>query len=65
MNIKCMAFDAALADRIREALPRSRAISERKMFGGLAFLMNMPTPDGPNWGVPRAFFPVSVGAAVI
>jgi TfoX/Sxy family transcriptional regulator of competence genes len=35
-----MAFDAGLADRIRHALPRSRAISERKMFGGLAFLMN-------------------------
>jgi TfoX/Sxy family transcriptional regulator of competence genes len=35
-----MAFDAGLADRIREALPRSHAISERKMFGGLAFLIN-------------------------
>ena len=35
-----MAFDAGLADRIRQVLPKSRAISERKMFGGLAFLMN-------------------------
>jgi TfoX/Sxy family transcriptional regulator of competence genes len=35
-----MAFDAGLADRIREVLPRSPAISERNMFGGLAFLMN-------------------------
>jgi len=35
-----MAFDAELADRIRQVLPGNRAISERKMFGGLAFLMN-------------------------
>ena len=35
-----MAFDAGLADRIRLVLPRSPAISERKMFGGLAFLMD-------------------------
>lgn len=35
-----MAFDAGLADRIRLLLLRKRAISERKMFGGLAFLMN-------------------------
>jgi TfoX/Sxy family transcriptional regulator of competence genes len=35
-----MAFDAGLADRIRLVLPKNRAIAERKMFGGLAFLMN-------------------------
>jgi TfoX/Sxy family transcriptional regulator of competence genes len=35
-----MAFDAGLADRIRVVLSRSRAISERRMFGGLAFLLN-------------------------
>ncbi|MSV29022.1 MAG: TfoX family protein [Bryobacterales bacterium] len=35
-----MAFDAGLAGRIRRALPGNRAISERKMFGGLAFSMN-------------------------
>jgi TfoX/Sxy family transcriptional regulator of competence genes len=35
-----MAFDAGLADRIRLVLPKNRAITERKMFGGLAFLMN-------------------------
>ena len=35
-----MAFDAGLADRIRRILPTNRAISERKMFGGLAFMMN-------------------------
>ena len=35
-----MAFDAGLADRIRLVIPRNRAISEWKMFGGLAFLMH-------------------------
>jgi len=35
-----MVFDEGLADRIRLVVPRSRATSERKMFGGLAFLMN-------------------------
>lgn len=33
-----MAFDAGLADRIRGMLPQDRAIAERRMFGGLAFL---------------------------
>jgi TfoX/Sxy family transcriptional regulator of competence genes len=36
----CMAFDAGLADRIRLVMPRNRAITERKMFGGLAFLLH-------------------------
>lgn len=35
-----MAFDEGLADRIRMNLPRSRAIAERKMFGGIAFFCN-------------------------
>ena len=35
-----MAFDEGLADRIRRTLPRGRSISERKMFGGLAFFLN-------------------------
>ncbi len=33
-----MAYDEALAERIRRALGRRRDISEKKMFGGLAFL---------------------------
>ena len=33
-----MAFDEGLADRIRRSLPDDPAISECKMFGGLAFL---------------------------
>jgi TfoX/Sxy family transcriptional regulator of competence genes len=35
-----MAYDEDLADRVREALPGDAPIDERKMFGGLAFLLN-------------------------
>ncbi|MDQ4065636.1 MAG: TfoX/Sxy family protein [Actinomycetota bacterium] len=35
-----MAYDEDLADRIRELLPNRRGIVEKKMFGGLAFLVN-------------------------
>lgn len=35
-----MAFSEALAQRVREVLGKRKGISERKMFGGLAFLLN-------------------------
>jgi TfoX/Sxy family transcriptional regulator of competence genes len=35
-----MAFDKALAARVREVLARKEGTTERKMFGGLAFLLN-------------------------
>jgi len=35
-----MAFDAGLAQRIREALGERPGLSERHMFGGLAFMLN-------------------------
>jgi len=35
-----MAYDEKLAQRIREVLERRRGIREKKMFGGLAFLVN-------------------------
>lgn len=35
-----MAFSEALAQRIREALGERKGITKRKMFGGLAFLLN-------------------------
>src|SRR5438046_187314 len=35
-----MAFDQALADRVRKVLARRKDVTERKMFGGLAFLLN-------------------------
>lgn len=34
-----MAYDEALADRIRTALADRDDVSERKMFGGLAFMV--------------------------
>ena len=35
-----MAYDEELADRIRELLSGVRAVTEKKMFGGLAFLIH-------------------------
>ncbi len=35
-----MAYDEVLANRIREQLAGVEAVSEKKMFGGLAFLVN-------------------------
>ena len=35
-----MAYDDKLAERVREVLKRRRGISEKKMFGGLAFMVN-------------------------
>ena len=35
-----MAFDEGLADHIREALSGREGFSERKMFGGIGFMLN-------------------------
>ena len=35
-----MAYDESLAGRVRQVLKRRRGISEKKMFGGLAFLVH-------------------------
>jgi hypothetical protein len=35
-----MAYDEALAERIRELFIGNRGVSEKRMFGGLAFLIN-------------------------
>jgi TfoX/Sxy family transcriptional regulator of competence genes len=35
-----MAFDEALAARIRDALARKRGVEKKKMFGGVGFLLN-------------------------
>ena len=34
-----MAFDEALADRVREVLAARPELSERRMFGGIAFML--------------------------
>ena len=35
-----MAFSEALAERIRQALARRKSVEEKKMFGGVGFLLN-------------------------
>src|ERR1700730_1208918 len=35
-----MAFDETLADRIRQQLARRKNVEEKKMFGGIGFLLN-------------------------
>lgn len=35
-----MAYDAGLADRIRSVLERTAKFEEKKMFGGVAFMVN-------------------------
>ena len=35
-----MAFDDKLAERIRKRLSKRRGLTEKRMFGGLAFLLN-------------------------
>jgi TfoX/Sxy family transcriptional regulator of competence genes len=35
-----MAYDEELAGRVRGLLPKRKAIAEKKMFGGVAFLLN-------------------------
>jgi TfoX/Sxy family transcriptional regulator of competence genes len=35
-----MAYDEALADRVRELISAEAGLTEQKMFGGLAFLIN-------------------------
>ena len=35
-----MAYDEGLAERLRDALSEQRNLTEKKMFGGLAFMLN-------------------------
>jgi hypothetical protein len=51
-----MAFDESVAARVRTTLTRLPGVTEKKMFGGLAFLVNGnmccgvlgATPNSPN-----------------
>src|SRR3954466_5983012 len=38
--LRAMAYDEELADRLREVLAGVKGLSEKRMFGGLAFLVN-------------------------
>ncbi len=35
-----MAVDAALAEKVRRAIPKGSKVEEKKMFGGLTFMVN-------------------------
>jgi TfoX/Sxy family transcriptional regulator of competence genes len=35
-----MAYDEPLAERVREAIGKRKGVTERKMFGGIAFMLN-------------------------
>ena len=37
---RAVAYDEELADRIRESIAKQKGVSEKRMFGGLAFLIN-------------------------
>jgi TfoX/Sxy family transcriptional regulator of competence genes len=39
-SVAQMSFDEGLAQRVREALGSRRRVTERRMFGGLAFLLD-------------------------
>ncbi len=43
-----MAYDERLAERVRVALERRRGVTEKKMFGGIAFLVNGNMSCGVN-----------------
>ena len=40
LGIAIMAFDSGLAQRVREVLGERRGVTEKAMFGGLAFLID-------------------------
>jgi hypothetical protein len=39
-HVDCMAYDEQLAERVRAELDDRVAFDEKKMFGGLAFMVN-------------------------
>src|SRR3954453_11037625 len=61
-----MAYDEDLANRLRELLAGEDAITERKMFGGLAFLLrgNMSVSASRNGGLLARIDPDDTDAAL-
>ncbi len=55
-----MAFDAQLADRVRKLLARRKGFSEKRMFGGVGFLLN----DNMCCGILRSDLILRLGADV-
>ena len=61
-----MAYDEDLANRLRELLADEDAITEKKMFGGLAFLLhgNMTVSASGKGGLLARIDPADTDAAV-
>ena len=61
-----MAYDEALADRIRELLLDDAGVTEKKMFGGLAFLVggNMAVSASGQGGLMVRVDPAQTDALV-
>jgi TfoX/Sxy family transcriptional regulator of competence genes len=61
-----MAYDEDLANRLRELLAEEDAVTEKKMFGGLAFLLqgNMSVSASRNGGLLARIDPADTDAAL-
>jgi len=61
-----MAYDEVLADRLRELLAGEDAVTEKKMFGGLAFLIrgNMSVSASGQGGLLARIDPAASDAAL-
>jgi TfoX/Sxy family transcriptional regulator of competence genes len=61
-----MAYDEDLANRLRELLADEDGVTERKMFGGLAFLMhgNLSVSASRNGGLLVRIDPADTDAAL-
>jgi TfoX/Sxy family transcriptional regulator of competence genes len=61
-----MAYDEDLANRLRELLADEDGITEKKMFGGLAFLLhgNMSVSASRNGGLLARIDPADTDAAL-
>jgi TfoX/Sxy family transcriptional regulator of competence genes len=61
-----MAYDEDLANRLRELLADEEAVTEKKMFGGLAFLLhgNMSVSASRNGGLLARIDPAETDATL-
>jgi TfoX/Sxy family transcriptional regulator of competence genes len=61
-----MAYDEDLANRLRELLADEDAVTEKRMFGGLAFLLNgnMSVSASRNGGLLARIDPADTDAAL-
>ena len=61
-----MAYDAELADRIRQVVQGERGLTEKRMFGGVAFLVygNMAVSASSKGGLLLRIDPAQTGSLV-